>query len=443
MNLLQFSLIVCTRGRPLFLERMLLGVALLRYHAFELIIICDPTDPGTTECAMRHAPEARVGSCSTANLAKARNIGLSMARGDIVAFLDDDSVPEPDWLDQLAATYVDPDITAAGGFIRAQNGIQFQHRVVVIDEFGTDYRRPRIPRRLPKGWFISLTGTNFSVRRTAALALGGFDEIYSYFLEETDFLLRLQRAGGRVCAVGSAEVHHGYAANDIREANGIPKSLRGIARSKAYFCYINRRPETPDSAVASALKSFTCKKRWQINAHLRAGRVSIEDAARLLAELQAGIVEGGLLAKKGRCIIAIPTKDEKELRTYQHQHRQTARQRLCVLMNDAPSKCPQWHVIREIARLDYEVTVIYFGNGIRSQVIFAEGLWEHRLSFIWRLTFQYSQYAVTAEIQRVSACRRFEKIYVASDDPALEKAAVATGLQRFTPYAYQTSSNLQ
>jgi cellulose synthase/poly-beta-1,6-N-acetylglucosamine synthase-like glycosyltransferase len=419
---------------------MLSGVTLLRYSAFELIVIYDPTDLATTECLLRHAPGARTGNCRTANLAKARNVGLSMARGDIVAFLDDDSVPEPDWLDRLAAAYTDPEVAAAGGFIRARNGVEFQYRVVLIDEFGTDYRRPQIPHRLPPGWFISLTGTNFSVRRTVALALGGFDEVYSYYLEETDFLLRLQRAGGRVCVVGSAEVHHGYAASDFRDENGVPKSLRGIARSKAYFCYINRLSKTPLTAVACALNSFVDKKRRHIRAHLRASRISPDDAARLLTELQTGILDGEVAAKKGRSIAPILALDDKKLEVYQPQHPPKARQRLCILVKTAPSNSSNWDVIRKLARLHYEVTVIYFGSSIRKRVIFSEGLWEHRLSSFCRLIFQFSHYAVLTEIQRVSASRRFEMIYVASDDPALEKASAASGLQRFIPYVDWTAS---
>lgn len=430
--MLQFSLIVCSRGRPLFLERMLLGVDLLRYPAFELIIISDPKDLETVECITRHAPVARIGYCNTANLAKARNIGLSMARGDIIAFLDDDAVPEPDWLDQLAGAYASSDITAAGGFIRAQNGLKFQSRVVLIDEFGTDHHRARVPGKLPTGWFLSLTGTNFSVRRAPALALGGFDETYSYFLEETDFLLRLQQKGGRVCIVDHAEVHHGYAASEVREKNGAPKSLRAIARSKAYFCYINRRPETPISAIVHTLEKFMDKKRRRIKAHLRAGRLSADNAVQLLAELKECIQEGETLAKKGRTMAEISAADAVQFEPYLSWHQKTVRQRLCVLINTTPQSCSQWPVIRESARSNYEVTVIYFCSGIRHRVFFSDGLWEHQLSIAWRLLAQISQYVVRTEIQRVSASRRFEKIYVASNDPALEKAAAASGLQRFT-----------
>lgn len=52
-------------------------------------------------------------------LSGARNTGLSAASGRIVAFLDDDAVAEPDWLDRLIAPYADASVIGTGGAIEA------------------------------------------------------------------------------------------------------------------------------------------------------------------------------------------------------------------------------------------------------------------------------------------------------------------------------------
>ena len=337
-----------------------------------------------------HRPRV-LGDCGTANLAKARNIALSMARGDIVAFLDDDAVPEPDWLDQIAAAYADPEITAAGGFIRGTDGIKFQYRVVLVDQFGADHRFASIPAKLPRGCFVSLTGTNFSVRRLAALEIGGFDETYSYFLEETDFILRLQKAGGHVRVVPAAEVHHGYAANELRREDGAPNSLRQIARSKAYFCHINRQPGTPLPAIANALSVFAHKKRRQIKRHLRAGRLDAADAGRLVADLQAGFEEGQALASKGRTMQAISAIAGDAFAPYLCRRQKFSRQRLCVLVKDSTFGCGL-PFIRALAQSDYEVTVISFSAVKRRTVIFTEGLWEHQLPAQRAISSRISRY---------------------------------------------------
>lgn len=48
-------------------------------------------------------------------LSGGRNTGISMARGDVIAFLDDDAVADPDWLKYLGDCYADPAVLAVGG----------------------------------------------------------------------------------------------------------------------------------------------------------------------------------------------------------------------------------------------------------------------------------------------------------------------------------------
>ncbi len=51
----------------------------------------------------------------TSGVSGSRNVGVELARGDVVAFLDDDAVAEPEWLVRLTMLFRDPDVVAAGG----------------------------------------------------------------------------------------------------------------------------------------------------------------------------------------------------------------------------------------------------------------------------------------------------------------------------------------
>ncbi|MFJ9665089.1 glycosyltransferase family 2 protein [Streptomyces sp. NPDC101219] len=149
-------------------------------------------------------------------LSAGRNTGIAVARGTVVAFLDDDAVAEPDWLRHMVSAYTDPRVLAVGG--RTVPVWASGHRPVWFPpEFdwvvGCAYRGMP-PGRAP---VRNVLGGNASFRRTAFDAAGGFavgigrdGDARPLGCEETEFCIRLARVRPEAVLLvdDRAVIHH-------------------------------------------------------------------------------------------------------------------------------------------------------------------------------------------------------------------------------------------
>ena len=84
---------------------------------YEIIVVIDH-NPGLLKRAQEHLSDVViVENRRTHGLSGARNSGIAVAKGNIIAFLDDDAIAEPNWLEHLAVYYADPRIAGVGGKI--------------------------------------------------------------------------------------------------------------------------------------------------------------------------------------------------------------------------------------------------------------------------------------------------------------------------------------
>lgn len=83
----------------------------------EIIVVIDH-NPALFERVLSGIPDVTVlENCQERGLSGARNTGIAQARGDIVAFMDEDAVAEPDWLELLNKAYSSPQVLGVGGSI--------------------------------------------------------------------------------------------------------------------------------------------------------------------------------------------------------------------------------------------------------------------------------------------------------------------------------------
>ncbi|MEW9920589.1 glycosyltransferase family 2 protein [Marimonas sp. MJW-29] len=286
------SVVVVSRGRPDDLARCLTGLSQVQYDPFELIVVADPEGVRAAR-SLTFAEQLKIVPFDEANISAARNIGIVQAAGEIVAFIDDDAVPEPQWLRYLVAPATQGDVAALAGFVRGRNGISFQWKARSLDRYGgfhplEVHDSQATVLHPPKGKAVKTEGTNMAFRRSVLVELGGFDSAYHYFLDETDLNMRLARAGYATAVVPLAEVHHGFAANAQRRANRVPRDLFEIGASWAVFL----RKHVPESERKGQWKALRAGEKRRLLEHMVTGGLDAGWVRYLMKRLDAGYRDG-------------------------------------------------------------------------------------------------------------------------------------------------------
>ena len=300
------SVVVVSRDRPAALLRCLPGLGQVQYAPFEIIVVADQAGCAAVS-ALPMAAQIKLVACDVPNISIARNLGISHAAGDVIAFIDDDAVPEPSWLTQLIAPFDRADVAASGGFVRGRNGISFQWMARSVDEAGAtvpmDVNLSQATVLTPKAQqAIKTEGTNMAVRRDVLLDLEGFDPAFAFYLDETDLNLRLARAGHATAIVPMAEVHHGFAPSTRRRSDRVPRDLFDIGASWAVFQrkYIGRMQRP------AHWRGVRATERKRLMDYMVAGRLMPDDVVQLMRRLDHGYAEGKTRLRGGAEILSTP-----------------------------------------------------------------------------------------------------------------------------------------
>ncbi|EEB85901.1 glycosyltransferase family 2 protein [Roseobacter sp. GAI101] len=292
MNDLPVSVVIVSRGRPQSLTRTLTGISQLQYWNFEVVVVADPDGIAAAE-TLPFASDLKLVPFDQPNISAARNLGLTHAAGEVIAFIDDDAVPEPMWLCHLIAPATRADVAAMGGYVRGRNGISFQWTSASLDETGRpqalalDGQQAAVMTP-PKGRAIKTEGTNMAFRRDVLIELGGFDPAFHYFLDETDLNMRLARVGHATALVPLAEVHHGYAENRMRTASRVPTDLFDIGASWAVF----HRKHVPEADRERLWQGLRLEQRHRLLRLMQSGHLEPRDIRRLMKRLDLGHADG-------------------------------------------------------------------------------------------------------------------------------------------------------
>ena len=227
------SIVICTRDHEALLRRAVESIrSLSTYPHYELVIVDNGSrDPQAVAylASLASQPGIQViRDDSPFNYSRLNNGAVAHCRGEVICLLNDDiEVITPNWLEEMVAFAIKPDVGAVGARLWYPDGT-LQHGGVIIGAGGVaGHAHLRLPKGSP-GYFgravlqqelSAVTGACLMVRRTVFAEVGGLDEQIAVAFNDIDFCLRLRGAGYRNIWTPFAElIHHESASRGLEDS---------------------------------------------------------------------------------------------------------------------------------------------------------------------------------------------------------------------------------
>ncbi|MEW6682915.1 MAG: glycosyltransferase [Nitrospirota bacterium] len=286
------SIVICTYNRGDLLDRALDYLQRQHDPRCEVVVVDGPSTDNTGEVIDKWRHRIKVAKNSERNLSISRNIGIRLAAGDIVAFIDDDALPFGDWVGALLAEYnsVPRAVGGIGGVTYLAGSLEFQAEDIVVDSYGRATLNPTRDETLRSDRFRTQLGTNSSFKRKVLLEIGGFDEEYDYFLDESDVCMRVLRAGYRLVCSPQLFIRHEFAQSDNR-INKYRYNWYSICKNTAYFA-LRFNTGNPTDIISAVREQIAQDRVAKLTEGLKRGVVAQDDFDAMGRDIWRGVEDG-------------------------------------------------------------------------------------------------------------------------------------------------------
>jgi hypothetical protein len=295
------SIVICTYNRAEGLRQTLHCLRRQRYDNFEVVVVNGPSTDHT-EQVLDEIDDVKVVRNPLANLSVSRNLGIRAAAGDIVAFIDDDALPEYDWLAQVLPAFGDPEVGGAGGLVLDHTGMSPQYVYSAANRLGETVFSADLPFddwSFPGSFtFPYLQGTNALFRRSALASIGLFDETFDFYLDETDVCCRLVDAGYILRQSDRAPVHHKYLPSAVRNSERVVTNWYPVVKNHTYFGYRHALGDRTQLAVIDGARAFIEHFLADTRRHEAAGVLPVGHTDKAVTACADGLAEGIRLGRE-------------------------------------------------------------------------------------------------------------------------------------------------
>jgi GT2 family glycosyltransferase len=236
----RLSVVVCTRDRAMDLVACLQSIGEQSRQPDEVVVVI-----GSAGSIDREACE-RVLKCALIvaesfepNISKSRNVGLGIAKGDFVVFIDDDAVARGGWVEgYVKAIEQHPEAWAFGGdvFDSRTSPMETEFSKGGISVYGKQVEVNRSnDGSLPSRFVRNVKGCNFAVHRERVIGVGGFDPFFAFAFDESDLMVSIHEAGGDIVHVHESVVDHAHTPGHFRSASRFDRDWRVEFASHTMF----------------------------------------------------------------------------------------------------------------------------------------------------------------------------------------------------------------
>ena len=290
------SVIISTYNRWPYLCDLMKSLEKQSYPYFEVIIINGPSTDETFRVKKLY-PNVKYVEIKERNISVSRNVGIKIANGDCVVFIDDDALPcDSDWLSRFVKTFKsDRNIIAIAGPTKGKWTETYEFYRAFSSFYGKIFYIWPPSKELEKNdqlLFETGIGTNIAIRRKELLEIGGFDEYYLYYFDENDVHYRLYSKGYRTFNLKNNFVRHFRAPSNVR-GNGFDLNWSIFAKSTAYYGMKNGNDRF-FIRIINVIKVLFSDKSLEIISYYRDNQISIFSLIKYLIKYYYGGIIGVL-----------------------------------------------------------------------------------------------------------------------------------------------------